>query len=75
MNPSFDLDAERGIREFIVGTGGGPRYRFAAIKPNSEFHVSVWGVLKLTLRPADYSWQFIAVSGRRIRDSGTAACH
>ena len=75
MNPSFDVDTERGIREFIVGTGGGPRYSFAAIKPHSEARFSVWGLLKLTLRPADYSWQFLAVSGRRVRDAGTGVCH
>jgi hypothetical protein len=75
MNPSFELDTARGIREFVVGTGGGPRYPFDVIKPLSEVRLSVWGLLKLTLRPEDYSWEFLAVSGDRTRDQGTGVCH
>ena len=68
------FDPDRGIRQFIVGTGGAPLYEFAAVRPNSEFRASVWGVLKLTLRAEDYAWQFIPV-GNGAADSGTGRCH
>jgi hypothetical protein len=34
-----------------------------------------FGVLKLTLRPATYEWQFIPVAGKTFTDSGTGRCH
>ena len=33
-----------------------------------------FGVLKLTLRPTGYSWQFISIGGK-VLDSGTSVCH
>jgi hypothetical protein len=35
---------------------------------------TVFGVLKLTLHPTSYTYQFIPVSGK-FTDSGTANCH
>ena len=35
QNPDGKSDP-RGIREFVVGTGGGGLYNFKAIRPNSE---------------------------------------
>ena len=44
--------------------------------PNSEvFDGTTWGVLKLTLGPGTYSWQFIPVAGQTFTDSGTGQCH
>jgi hypothetical protein len=31
-------------------------------------------VLKLTLRPGAYDWQFLPVAGSSFTDSGTASC-
>ena len=64
-----------GIREFIVGTGGAPLYGFAAIHPASEARGSAWGVMKFTLRPDAYTWEFVPIAGESFRDTGTAACH
>ncbi|HYL56414.1 MAG TPA: PKD domain-containing protein [Gemmatimonadales bacterium] len=66
-----------GIREIIVGTGGGgldsPN---TLIIPNSEARISsVYGVLKLTLSDGSYSWQFIPVAGQTASDSGSGTCH
>src|SRR5688500_11340672 len=36
QNPSGQADANRGIREFVVGIGGGGLYRFATIQRNSQ---------------------------------------
>jgi acid phosphatase type 7 len=32
-------------------------------------------VLKLTLFPGKYSWEFIPVPGKAFRDSGEGVCH
>jgi hypothetical protein len=67
---------DRGIREFIVGTGGAPLYDFVTVAPNSERRIKSHGVLKLTLNSTSYSWEFVPVPGSTAgSDSGTANCH
>jgi len=34
-----------------------------------------FGVLKLTLGPGWYTWQFIAIPGYSFTDSGSGTCH
>jgi hypothetical protein len=65
-----------GIRQFVVGTGGGPHDRFAgAVAPNSEMRkAETWGVLQVTLRADSYDWRFVPVAGDTFTDSGTDAC-
>ncbi len=50
QDPDGKLDPSRGIREFVVGTGGKSSHReFGAPKPNSEVRsADTFGVLKLT---------------------------
>lgn len=74
QDASGRLDMHRGIRQFVVGTGGAPLYTFASPQPNSEVRISTWGVLKLSLRDDDYQWEFIPVD-RSGGDNGTARCH
>jgi acid phosphatase type 7 len=65
----------RGIRQFIVGTGGTSLRPLRSLQPNSEVHnTDDHGVLKLTLRPNDYDWEFIPIPGKTFRDQGTAKC-
>ena len=64
-----------GIRQFVVGTGGKSLDGFSTIKPTSEAHASVFGVLQLRLGSGDYSWNFLTESGGPFSDSGTAACN
>jgi hypothetical protein len=66
-------DSIRGIRQFTVGTGGGTLYPIREIRPNSEVRLSTHGIIRLVLREADYTWQFITPDG--IADSGTGECH
>lgn len=66
-------DATRGIRQFTVGTGGAVLHQFVVAHPNSEVRFSTHGVLKLTLGPTSFSWDFVSVSGPT--DSGFAGCH
>jgi hypothetical protein len=76
QNPDGVADAKRGIREFVVGTGGKNQRPFGAAKPNSEVrNADAFGVLKLTLHPNGYDWQFIPVAGKSFTDSGTGSCH
>src|SRR5438477_11535750 len=77
QDPSGKPDSQRGIREFVVGTGGKNSHRtFASIQPNSEAHrADTFGVLKLTLHPTSYDWEFVPESGKTFKDSGTGACH
>jgi hypothetical protein len=63
---------DRGIRQFVVGTGGALLYEPGAIKPNSAVRIRAFGVLKLTLESNGYTWEFIGVSGQS--DSGTGVC-
>jgi hypothetical protein len=73
QTPDGAADPMRGIREFVVGTGGAPPYPFVDMKENSEARLSTLGVLKLSLKAGGYDWTFIPVSG--IGDSGSAVCH
>jgi 3',5'-cyclic AMP phosphodiesterase CpdA len=64
----------RGIRQFVVGTGGAGVYRFDRLLPHSEVRSNeAYGILKLTLSEAAYDWEFIPAVGT-FRDSGTASC-
>jgi hypothetical protein len=66
---------ENGIREFVVGTGGTSLRAFGVIQPNSAVRESAThGVLKLTLHPASYHWQFIPIAGESFTDAGSRAC-
>jgi hypothetical protein len=76
QSPSGAADSSRGIREFVVGTGGNGLYSFKSIKANSQVRNSTtYGVLKLTLNPSSYEWQFVPVAGQSFTDSGTTSCH
>jgi hypothetical protein len=71
------LDTARGIRQWVVGTGGRSPYVFTTPIANTEaFNTSTYGVLKLTLHAASYDFQFVPVAGSSYTDSGTnIACH
>ncbi|MEP6506658.1 MAG: Ig-like domain-containing protein [Gemmatimonadales bacterium] len=76
QTPAGVADAALGIREFVVGTGGRSHYSLGTVKANSEvFNGTTYGVLKLTLAPGSYTWQFVPVSGGIFTDSGTGTCH
>lgn len=76
LDPLGNLDRDRGIRSFIVGTGGAPLYPPKSILPITEVHSSdTYGVLKLTLRDTTYDWEFVPVPGSTFKDAGTGSCH
>ena len=77
---AHDHDYERfaplkGIRSFVVGTGGKSQRDFGARRPGSVVRqIGTYGVLRLTLRPAGYSWAFLPAAGERFTDTGSARC-
>ena len=76
QNSDGATDPARGIREFVVGTGGKNHRPFGSTKPNSEVRdATAFGVLKLTLKPQSYDWEFIPEAGKSFADSGTSNCH
>ncbi|HXH67509.1 MAG TPA: metallophosphoesterase [Candidatus Limnocylindrales bacterium] len=76
QNPQGNPDAAHGIREIVVGTGGMSHTPLGYAKPNSEVRDDkTFGVLKLTLSPGKYRWEFIPIPGKSFRDSGEGVCH
>jgi hypothetical protein len=75
QDPDGRFDPARGIREFVVGTGGAPLYEFPNVRPNSEVRAAVWGVAAFTLGPGGYQWEFVPVEGQTFHDSGSGSCH
>ncbi len=75
QGPGSEPEPTRGIRQFVVGTGGGALRGFQKIEPNSEVRNSeTFGVLKMTLHPTSYDWEFIPINGQSFRDSGSGEC-
>lgn len=77
QDPDGKADSKRGIREFVVGSGGKNSHRsFDKPKPNSEVrNADTFGVLKLTLHSSGYDWEFVPQAGKSFHDSGSGSCH
>jgi hypothetical protein len=76
QTPGGAPDPVRGIREFVVGTGGKGLRPFGVPKPHSEArNAEAFGVLKLTLHAKSYDWQFVPEEGRAFQDAGSGVCH
>jgi len=76
QDPSGARDSTRGVREFVVGTGGRSLWGFSTILPTSQARSgSTFGVLKLTLHATSYDWRFVPIAGSSFTDSGTGTCH
>jgi len=75
LDAAGQKDPRHGLREFVVGTGGGPHYRVvqhvSGIQKVVTFH---WGVLRLKLSSNGYSWQFLSAPSGRVLDSGSGSC-
>ena len=78
QDPNGNLDETNGIVEMVVGTGGAPEesYVFGTPLLNSLVRQgNSPGVMKLTLHPNSYDWEFVPVAGGTFTDSGTMNCH
>ena len=76
QDPTGHEDRDRGIREFVVGTGGATLRDFATTpRPNSELRIAkIPGLIKLTLRQTGYDWNWLPTTGS-VTDTGSASCH
>lgn len=75
------LDRARGVRQFVVGTGGAFATPFLQFTPHSEVREASYdGVLELKLLDGAYAWRFLPAEPGRVRpgvtlDRGRGACH
>lgn len=81
LNPDGKADP-RGVRQYVVGTGGQAHYRPEATTgrtdaPAGEFvDYDHHGVLQLDLGPDSWSWRFHALEADPpVEDQGQASCH
>ncbi|WP_182920411.1 metallophosphoesterase family protein [Nocardioides cavernaquae] len=74
MAPDGTKRPYRGIRSFVVGTGGKSLYHLGTRKPGSAyFQATRFGVLRLDLGASSYTWRYITTDGV-VRDQGTSNC-
>ena len=74
QTPTGAADSQRGIREFVVGTGGKSLYLVDQSPSNLMWSDdSRFGVLSMTLRASSYEWAFIDEAGQPL-DQGSASC-
>jgi hypothetical protein len=80
VNPvDGSLDANKGLVQFIVGTGGrswDTANDSTPLAVRGSIIKNTWGVLKLTLADSSYSYEFIPTSATTKSDKGgPVACH
>jgi hypothetical protein len=79
LTPAGRSDKRRGIRQFVVGTGGANHGPFRTVQPGSVVrNDDTFGILILTLRPGSYEWRFVPVlnmAATNFTDAGTGSCH
>ncbi len=65
----------KGIRSFVIGTGGRSFYEFKNLNPNSAAKQNTeLGIVKFQLEPNGYSWAFISAKKNGFTDTGRANC-
>lgn len=70
------VDPDRGIVEFVVGTGGFSHYPFRDILSTSRVrNNTTFGVLELTLGVGSWSSRFVPVAGKSFTDTAGGTCH
>jgi Bacterial Ig-like domain/Calcineurin-like phosphoesterase len=75
QTPTGVADPAKGIREFVVGTGGYSLNSFKTTVANSQAKNAIAsGVLKLTLHPNGYDWEFVPEAGKTFSDIGSDSC-
>ena len=79
------LDPVAGMRQFVVGTGGRSLSDADPARAGAAPGLEVWGdkagdgdghdasygVLKLTLQPGSYEWEFLPIAGQSFADRGS----
>jgi hypothetical protein len=76
MNGTGQKDPTKGMRQFVVGTGGAGLYSFKTTLATSQVRNSAThGVLRLVLKAASYEWHFMPIAGETFSDAGSNNCH
>jgi calcineurin-like phosphoesterase family protein len=78
QTPLGAVDPRRGIREFVVGTGGNSHHFLGPPIANQQnMDDTTFGVLRLMLLETGYTWEFEPQTngGGFFTDSGTGTCH
>jgi len=75
MRPDGTRDDAAGITQFNSGGGGESIGMPTVIHPNSQSLAAVFGVLRMTLLPGGYTWQFVPIPGSSFSDTGSRGCH
>jgi WD40 repeat protein/calcineurin-like phosphoesterase family protein len=74
--PTGVADPARGLREFVVGTGGKSLQGTASLRATSEVRsTTTFGVIALGLHARSYDWQFVPDTPGGFTDRGSASCH
>jgi hypothetical protein len=73
QDASGHVDPARGVRQFIVGTGGRSLFSLDGTH-NVETTTKAYGLLEMGLHATSYDWKFVNTAGK-VLDSGTASCH
>jgi hypothetical protein len=78
MDRTGKLDAAKGIRSFVIGTGGGRDFRAewttAHMATEEKRIANQSGVMFLTLEATGYAFRWLHVDGR-VGASGSGTCH
>jgi hypothetical protein len=75
QNPAGGAEPARGIRQFVIGTGGRGLSDPEFTLPNREVQQSdTFGVLRLALSDTSYAWQFHGVGPGTFTDAGSEEC-
>lgn len=71
-NAEGKQDDQKGMRSWVVGTGGKNHYPFFKLpkRITAIRHASSFGVLKLTLFQKAYEWEFLPIEGEKFTDKG-----
>ncbi len=77
QRPNGARDSNRGIRQFVVGTGGAEPLRPFEPRPKNSVvrNDKTNGVMRLKLGRGSYNWKFVPVAGKSFTDSGKGECH
>ena len=76
QDPDGLPDPDHGIRQIVAGVGGKDFDPLRVPASNSEVRSDdAFGVLKVTLHPGSYDWEFVPVPGQTFTDSGHGSCH
>jgi hypothetical protein len=75
MNVTGEVEPRRGIRFFVVGTGGAQLHpAIFDVRGREIREADSWGILKLTLHETDDDWDYLPAGTSQFHDAGHGSC-